>query len=152
MMHKVWCSIEELLYCFSRSFIKFQGHTGWLIDDFNPVWVRLLGKSQYQIPQICLMMVLLEKVANCHKMWWLKHNDWQLFKYEGNIKAFNHIISDYLWSYGDHSISTFVYWFIYLFIYQSIYLIHNISPVHRPCTCQVSEAVVEWCFTNSHIV
>ena len=23
---------------------------------------------------------------------------------------------------------------------------------HRPCTCQVSEAAVEWCFTNSHIV
>ena len=23
---------------------------------------------------------------------------------------------------------------------------------HRPCTCQESEAAVEWCFTNSHIV
>ena len=28
MMHKAWCSIEEVLYSFSRSSIKFQGHTG----------------------------------------------------------------------------------------------------------------------------
>ena len=37
-------------YCFSRSFIKFQGHTGWLIDDLNPIWVRLLGRSQLSNP------------------------------------------------------------------------------------------------------
>ena len=35
------------------------------------------------------------------------------------LLIFNYVISDYLWSYGDHSISTF----IYLFIYLSIYLI-----------------------------
>ena len=53
------------------------------------------------------------------------------------LLIFNYIISDYSWSYGDHSISTFVYWLIYLFIdlstylliYQSIYLIHNSSPI-----------------------
>ena len=39
-----------------------------------------------------------------------------------NIWIFNYIISDYLWSYGDHSISTFIYLFIYLSIYLSIYL------------------------------
>ena len=37
------------LPCF-RSFIKFLGHTGWKIDDFNPVWVRLLGRSQPSNP------------------------------------------------------------------------------------------------------
>ena len=26
MMHKAWCSIEEVPYCFSRSYVKFQGH------------------------------------------------------------------------------------------------------------------------------
>ena len=54
------------------------------------------------------------------------------------LLIFNYIISDYLWSYGDHSILTciiylfiylFIHLFIYLSIYQSIYLIHNISPV-----------------------
>ena len=39
MMHKAWRTIEEVPYCFVRSFIKFQGHTGWKIDD-NLIWVR----------------------------------------------------------------------------------------------------------------
>ena len=33
MIHKAWCSIEEVPYCFPRSSIKFQGHTGWKIND-----------------------------------------------------------------------------------------------------------------------
>ena len=33
------------LPCF-RSSVKFQGHTGWKIDDLNPIWVTLLGRSQ----------------------------------------------------------------------------------------------------------
>ena len=26
MMHKAWCCLEEVPYCFSRSFVKFEGH------------------------------------------------------------------------------------------------------------------------------
>ena len=37
-------------YCFLGSSIKFQGHTGWKIDDLNPIWVRLLGRSQLSNP------------------------------------------------------------------------------------------------------
>ena len=37
-------------YCITGSSIKFQGHTGWKIDSFNPVWVRLLGQSQLSNP------------------------------------------------------------------------------------------------------
>ena len=44
--------------CFSRSSVKLQGHTGWKINDFNPIWVRLLGRS-YQIPQICLVNITI---------------------------------------------------------------------------------------------
>ena len=36
--------------CFLGSSIKFQGHTGWKIDDLNPIWVRLLGRSQLSNP------------------------------------------------------------------------------------------------------
>ena len=43
---KAWSGMEEVHYCFSRSYVKFQGHTGWKIDDLNPIWVRLLGRSQ----------------------------------------------------------------------------------------------------------
>ena len=50
MMHKAWYSIEEVPYCFFRSSIKFKGHTGWKIDNLNPIWVRLLGRSQLSNP------------------------------------------------------------------------------------------------------
>ena len=48
------------------------------------------------------------------------------------LLIFNYTISDYSWSYGDHSISTFIYLFIYLFIinylfiYVLIYLFINL--------------------------
>ena len=70
------------------------------------------------------LMALLEKVANCHKnvmvkAWWLTIIEiWRKLK----LLILNYIISDYLWSYGDHSISTFIYLFIYLYIYLFIYL------------------------------
>ena len=38
MMHKAWSSIEEVPYCFSRSYIKLQGHTVQNITDFDPNW------------------------------------------------------------------------------------------------------------------
>ena len=38
MMHKAWSSIGEVPYCFSRSCVKFQGHTGQKIADFDPNW------------------------------------------------------------------------------------------------------------------
>ena len=50
MLHKAWCGIEEVPYLFIYlfvcvcvwSFTKFQSHTGWNIDDLNPICVRLL--------------------------------------------------------------------------------------------------------------
>ena len=38
MMHKAWSSIEEVPYCFSSSYVKFQGHTAKKIVDFYPNW------------------------------------------------------------------------------------------------------------------
>ena len=37
-------------YCFPRSPMKFQGHTGWKIDDLDQIWARLLGRSQLSNP------------------------------------------------------------------------------------------------------
>ena len=36
MMHKAWCGIGDVPYCFSMSSVTFQGHTGRKIDDFDP--------------------------------------------------------------------------------------------------------------------
>ena len=50
MIHKAWCSTEEVPYYFSRSSIEFLGHTGWKIDDLDQIWARLLGRSQLSNP------------------------------------------------------------------------------------------------------
>ena len=38
MLCKAWNSKGEMPYCFPRSSIKFQGHTGQNITDFDPNW------------------------------------------------------------------------------------------------------------------
>ena len=38
MMHRAWSSIIEVPYCFSRSYVKFQGHTALKIVEFDPNW------------------------------------------------------------------------------------------------------------------
>ena len=38
MMHRAWSSIVEVPYCFSMSYIKFQGHTALKIVEFDPNW------------------------------------------------------------------------------------------------------------------
>ena len=38
MLYKAWNSKEEMPYCFPSSSIKFQGHTGQNITDFDPNW------------------------------------------------------------------------------------------------------------------
>ena len=38
MLHKAWNSKGEVPYCFPRSSIKFQGHIGQNITDFDPNW------------------------------------------------------------------------------------------------------------------
>ena len=47
---KGWRSREEVPYCFLGSSIKFQGRTGWKINDSNPLWVRLVGRWQLSNP------------------------------------------------------------------------------------------------------
>ena len=38
MMHKAWSRIQQVPYCFSRSSVKFQGHTALKIVEFDPNW------------------------------------------------------------------------------------------------------------------
>ena len=38
MMHKAWSSIEEVLFCFARSSVQFQGRTALKIVEFDPDW------------------------------------------------------------------------------------------------------------------
>ena len=59
MIHKAWCSTEEVPYYFSRSSIKFQGH-GLKNRRIESNLSKIIS---YQIPQICLvydMEVIME--------------------------------------------------------------------------------------------
>ena len=60
MMYKASRSIEEVPYRYIKSSIKFQGITGWKIDDLSPIWARLLGRSQQSNPPICLVFIKKE--------------------------------------------------------------------------------------------
>ena len=64
MMHKARCSIEEVVYYFLRSSIKFQGHRGWKMYDLNSIRVRLLGRSQLSNPSDlpCLKSVAISLI------------------------------------------------------------------------------------------
>ena len=53
---------------FSRSTIKCQGHTGWKMDD-NLIWVRLLGRSELSIPQICLVYPMITEMSHERSSW-----------------------------------------------------------------------------------
>ena len=72
----IWNDAQSLTYYrkgalfFVRSSIKFQGHTGWKIDDLNPIWIRLLGQSQLSNPSDlpCFIMFLSVDAFN-HCVW-----------------------------------------------------------------------------------
>ena len=50
MMHRACSSIEEVPYCFSRSYVKFQGHTALKIVDFDPNWAFADCNSSLESP------------------------------------------------------------------------------------------------------
>ena len=50
MPHKAWSSIEEVPYCFSRSSVKFQGHTALKIVEFDPDWAFPDCNSSLNLP------------------------------------------------------------------------------------------------------
>ena len=45
MMHRAWSSIVEVPCCFSRSYVKFQGHTALEIVEFDPNWAFPVSNS-----------------------------------------------------------------------------------------------------------
>ena len=50
MIYKAWSSIKEVPFCVSRSSIKFQGHTGQEIANFDPNWAFLDCNASFDSP------------------------------------------------------------------------------------------------------
>ena len=49
-MHRAWSSIVKVPYCFSRSYVKFQGHTVKKIVEFDPNWAFPDSNSSLNSP------------------------------------------------------------------------------------------------------
>ena len=60
MLHTAWSSIEEVPYCFSRSYVKLQGHTAKKIDDFDPNWAFPDRNSSLNSPMAMKWCIKLE--------------------------------------------------------------------------------------------
>ena len=90
MLHKAWNSKGEMLYCFPRSSIEFQGHTvqnitnfyrNWAFPDYWPVAAfkslrfALFGMGLQD--QIWNLLYLSQKWFDCHETK-SKHIDWTL--------------------------------------------------------------------------
>ena len=68
-MHKAWCSIEEVPYCFPRSSIKFQGHTGQKNCQYWPELSFSRLKLQFEFTHgfemMCKAWFRIEKMPYC---------------------------------------------------------------------------------------
>ena len=60
MMHRAWSSIVEVPYCFSRSYVKFQGHTALKIVKFDPNWAFPDSNSSLNSPMAMKCCTKLE--------------------------------------------------------------------------------------------
>ena len=60
MMHRAWSSILKVPYCFSRSYIKFQGHTALKIVEFEPKWAFPDSNSSFNSPMAMKCCTKLE--------------------------------------------------------------------------------------------
>ena len=60
MMHRAWSSIVDVPYCFSRSYVKFQGHTALKIVEFDPNWAFPDSNSSLNSPMAMKCCTKLE--------------------------------------------------------------------------------------------
>ena len=60
MMHRALSSIVEVPYCFSRSYVKFQGHTALKIVEFDPNLAFLDCNSSLNSPMAMKCCTKLE--------------------------------------------------------------------------------------------
>ena len=83
MMHKTWSNIEEMPYCFSRSYIKLQGHTALEIVEFEPDWVFPDCNSSLNsamAPKWCTKLEVALKMPYCFSRSFVKFQGHTILK------------------------------------------------------------------------
>ena len=71
MLHKAWSCIEEVPYCFWRSSVKYQGHTGWKRGRFESNLSKITRPvAAIKSPRFALFIQenAFENVVKCCKM------------------------------------------------------------------------------------
>ena len=83
MMHWAWSSIEEVPYCFSRSYIKFQGHTALKIVEFDPNWAFSKCNSSLNSPMAMKCCTKLETAKERYPIVFQGHpSNFKVTRYE----------------------------------------------------------------------
>ena len=138
MMQKAWSSIEEVPYCILGSSIKFQSHTGWKIDDLNPVWVRLLCQSQLSNPsdlpcytsvtkQIIIEPRFSKLILSPHYFFVIEPSTIHICLH------WNYIFANIFKGKCMHSV--FFYSFSIGFVCHHLHCYHLLGKVYSGCTC-----------------
>ena len=76
MMHKSWSGIEEVPYSFSRSSVKFQGHTALKIVEFDLNWVFPDSNSSLNTPMAPKWCIKLEIEIEYTNGYVMMHKAW----------------------------------------------------------------------------
>ena len=90
MMHIAWCCLEEVPYCFSRSSVKFQGHTAlkivefdldWAFPDCNsslnsPIATKWCKKLKVALKRCRIVFRVIHQISRSHglKIGWFESN------------------------------------------------------------------------------
>ena len=73
MMHRAWSSTVEVPYCFSRSYVKFQGHPALKIVEFDPNWAFPDCNSSLNLPMAMKCCTKLETAKETCSIVFLGH-------------------------------------------------------------------------------
>ena len=65
MLHKAWNSKGEVPYCFPKSSIKFQGHTGQNITAFDPNWAFPDYRPVAAFKSLRFALLIKHSLAKC---------------------------------------------------------------------------------------
>ena len=73
MMHRAWSSTVEVSYCFSRSYVKLQGHPALKIVKFDPIWAFPDCNSSLNLPMAMKCCTKLETAKERYSIVFLGH-------------------------------------------------------------------------------
>ena len=73
MMHRAWSSTVEVPYCFSRSYVKFQGHPALKIVEFDSNWAFPDCSSSLNLPMAMKCCTKLETAKEICSIVFLGH-------------------------------------------------------------------------------